>query len=109
MNPSDADFVGVRVLRSTGGFANSEADTVGQLTMYEGADATFHDATAPDSVVYYSVFARDTAENWSSRATVMLEAAPAPADTVAPDVAVTAPTARCHGLRFYGRSGRDRL
>ena len=42
--------------------------------------------------MYYSVFARDTAGNWSSRATVALPAAPA-ADTTRPTVALTSPTA----------------
>ena len=89
-NPSDADFAGVRVLRSTTGFATSATDTVGQLNIYEGTAATYHDATAPDTAVYYSVFARDTAGNWSSRAQVSLPAVP---DTTVPTVSITSPTA----------------
>ena len=89
-NPTDADFAGVRVLRSTTGFAISATDTVGQLNIYEGTGTTYHDATAPDTAVYYSVFARDTAGNWSSRAQVALPAVP---DTTAPTVSITSPTA----------------
>jgi len=62
----------VRILRSTVGFATSANDLVNQVNIYEGTASTYHDATAPDVAVFYSVFARDTAGNWSSRATVGL-------------------------------------
>ncbi|MDO9173677.1 MAG: hypothetical protein Q7V62_02665, partial [Actinomycetota bacterium] len=78
------DFAGVRILRSTVAFASSPADTLGQLNVYEGTDATYHDATAPDYGLYYSVYTRDAAGNYSVRASVQLPAvvaAPAPVAT----------------------------
>ncbi len=54
-----------------------------QVNIYEGTAETYHDATAPDTAVYYSLFARDAAGNWSARAVVALPEVP-PADTNAP-------------------------
>ena len=87
-NPTDPDFSGVRMLRSTVGFAVSANDLVGQLNIYEGNAATYHDTTAPDSAVYYTVFARDLTGNWSLKNTVSLPVVVSP-DTTQP---ITTPT-----------------
>ena len=67
-NPADA--VAVRVLRSTTGFAANAGDTAGQVLVFEGPSTGFIDSGRTNGTTYfYSLFARDSAGNYSVAAT----------------------------------------
>ena len=86
-NPTTSDLDKVRVLRSTSGAATSPEPASGQTQVYEGT-ATSHSDTGltNGTKYYYTVFARDTAGNWSSAASTNATptAPPPPPDTIAP-------------------------
>ncbi len=80
VNPSDSDFAGVRIVRSTIFYpANINDGTV----VYQGSAQRFEDSSGLQQGVtyYYSVFARDNSNNYSSGAIVsgkLLEPEPPP-------------------------------
>ncbi len=84
-NPSDPDFVAVRIMRSTRFFPESPTD--GEL-VFDGLATSFRDTdVAADTTYYYTVFARDAAGNYSSGAIVsaiIVTAVPVPGEPVPP-------------------------
>jgi len=84
-NPSDADFAAVRVLRKTSGYPASETD--GVLVYDGGAESTVDSGLSEGTLYYYTIFARDTALNYSSGAIFSATTgttAPLPPPTVPP-------------------------
>ena len=68
VNPGDSDFSGLKILRKTSGAPTGPSD--GTL-VYNGSSQTFTDATvASDITYYYTLFAYDTSENYSSGTSV---------------------------------------
>jgi hypothetical protein len=80
-NPTDADFAGVRLVRSATGYPSGPTDGT---TVYTGTDESFLDNTVTNGITYYyALFAFDDVPNYSSGA--VAEATPAgPPDTTAP-------------------------
>ncbi len=67
-NPGDVDFAAVRLMRSTTGYPSDH--TSGAL-VYEGAGSNFTDTgRSENTLYYYSLFARDASNNYSSGAIV---------------------------------------
>ncbi|MFN7130441.1 MAG: peroxidase family protein [Myxococcales bacterium] len=96
-NPPDG--AGVRVLRSTAGFAATPTTSTNQLIAFDGAGTGFTDTGLVNGTTYYyTVFARDAAGNYSTAATI---SAVPPADSP-PTVTFTRPL---EGEIL--RSGRD--
>ena len=85
-NPTASDLDKVRVLRSTSGAATSPEPASGQTQVYEGTATSYSDTGLTNGTkYYYTVFATDTAGNWSSAASAnATPMAPPPPDTTAP-------------------------
>lgn len=67
-NPGDADFSGIIIVRKAGSAPATRADGT---TIYTGSEQTFTDATVSGNVTYYySFFAFDTSNNYSSGVSV---------------------------------------
>lgn len=99
LNPM-ADFAGVRILRSTNGYAEGASASASQTAVYEGAAQNHLDpGLINGTTYYYSVFARDAAGNWSMPATVSAVPAVPPA-TRATAISLVA----SRGVVVYGRS-----
>lgn len=62
INPTDADFAGVKILRKT---ESSPADASDGTLVYEGEAARAADTLPDEKVYYYKVFAFDKASNYS--------------------------------------------
>jgi len=75
-NPVDSDFNSVLVLRKTGTFPSSATDATA-TTMYTGSLTTFTDSTAlVNTVYYYSVYTKNTANKFSLGTKAVLEIVP---------------------------------
>jgi hypothetical protein len=89
-----ADFAVVRLMRSVSGFSASAAASSGQTVVYEGSASSYADASAPTSALYYTIFARDAAGNWSAAATVQVAASATTPECASTTLALTASATR---------------
>ncbi len=80
-DPTDADFVSTRLLRSTDGQPDGPDDP-DAVVVYEGTDGAFDDVGLPSgTTAYYAAFSVDENQNWSDGAYDDALVS----DTVAPD------------------------
>ncbi len=72
INPSDSDFQGVRIMRSSGAFPSSPGDGTG---VYDGNGTTFTDSgLVPGTIYYYTIYAYDGVPNYSTGAHLVITA-----------------------------------
>lgn len=69
VNPTDGDYAGTKILRSTAGYATSPDQTEGQTFVYQGPSNSYKDYALPRGTYYYTAFTQDSASNWSVEAT----------------------------------------
>lgn len=83
VNPIDSDFDGVKILRSETSYP---LDPFQGRLVYEGGGAYFSDANiSPGNYYYYTVFAKDLIQNFSSGAVVLVDYRKSP-PVISPDI-----------------------
>ncbi len=108
INPTDADFQGVQVFRSTTGFAQEPAADATQALVATINGGTMLADTVPNAgtMYYYALFARDVAGNWSGPSRIQVVTAPDPVTDV---MVVRNPTTGAATITWTGPASNPAL